>query len=255
MPNASVSYQPGSSLVHDLHPVTKVLLVGCFILGAYLAPIAVLGGFLLLLFLASTIAGVNRAAIKAAIPILVPLGVSLTVIQGVLTAKTDVALLKLGPVTLWRAGVIEAVSFFGILSVFVLAGLIFILTTHPKRLMVGLIEKGVPRKIGYVFVASLQLVPELQRRANNILDAQRSRGLDTGGSIRNRIQALVALLSPLLIGALISTQTRALALDARGFAMKGKQTSIYSPTVSITDHAFRLFGVTAVIVLGVLRFI
>jgi energy-coupling factor transport system permease protein len=235
--------------------VTKVLLVGCFILGAYLAPLAVVGGFLVLLLLAALVAGVSRAAIKAAIPILVPLGVSLTVIQGILTAETDVALFELGPVTLWRAGVVEAVSFFGILSVFVLAGLIFILTTHPKRLMVGLVEKGVPRKIGYVFVASLQLVPELQRRASNILEAQQSRGLDTGGSIRNRIQALVALLSPLLIGALISTQTRSLALDARGFAMKGPQTSIYSPTVSVTDHGFRFLGVSAVVVLVVLKFI
>lgn len=255
MTDEFVAYQAGDSVVHRLHPVTKVVLVVCFILGAYLAPMLVLLSILAVLTVTALVAGVGRIIRRAAVPILVPLAVGLLVIHGLFTKGTGVMLVNIGPVTLWRAGVLYAASFFGILAAFVLAGLVFVTTTHPKKLMVGLTEKGVPRKLGYVFVASLQLVPDLQRRAGRIIDAQQSRGLDTGGSVRNRIQALVALLSPLLIGALISTQTRALALEARGFSIEGPRSSLYTLVESPTDHALRVAGIVGVVILASWKFV
>lgn len=246
MSNELIAYRPGDDVVHRLHPVTKVVLVACCILGAYLAPPTVLVALLAVLAVTAAVAGVGNVVGRAAVPILVPLGVGLVVIHGLFTRGAGTALLTVGPVTLWRAGVLYAASFFGILAAFVLAGLVFVTTTHPKKLMVALTEKGVPRKLGYVFVASLQLVPDLQRRAGRIVDAQQSRGLDTGGSFRDRVRALVALLSPLLIGALISTQTRSLALEARGFSIDGPRSSLYTLVESPLDHALR-----AVAVLGV----
>ncbi|WP_101297103.1 energy-coupling factor transporter transmembrane component T [Halegenticoccus soli] len=250
-----VAYHPDDSVVHRLHPVTKVVLLVCCILGAYLAPVPVLLALLAALAGAASLAGVGRAVGRAAVPILVPLGVGLLVIHGLFTKGAGVALLAVGPVTLWREGVLYAVSFFGVLTAFVLAGLLFVTTTHPKKLMVSLTEKGVPRKLGYVFVASLQLVPDLQRRAGRILDAQRSRGLDTSGSPRNRILALVALLTPLLIGALISTRTRSLALEARGFSIEGPRSSLYSLVESPLDHALRVAAVLGVVALVAWRLV
>lgn len=253
MSGALVQYHPGDSPLHRLHPVTKVVLLLCGIVGAYLAPPVVLVGLLAGLVGATLVAGVGRPVLRSGIPILVPLGIGLLVIHGLFTRGDAGALVRLGPATLWRAGVEHATWFFGVLSTFVIAGLTFITTTHPKKLMVGLTDKGVPRKFGYVFVASLQLVPDLQRRAGRILDAQRSRGLQTGGSLRNRLHALIALLSPLLIGALISTQTRSLALEARGFSVEGPRTWLYDLEESTLDHALRAGGVAGVTLLAVWR--
>jgi energy-coupling factor transport system permease protein len=243
-------YQRGDSVVHRLHPVTKVTLLGSCILGAYLAPPAVLAALLGLLVVAAVGAGVATTVGRAAVSILVPLGVGLLAIHGLFRAGSGTVLLSAGPVTLWRDGVGYAVSFLGVLAAFVLAGLVFVTTTHPKKLMTGLTEAGVPRKLGYVFVASLQLVPDLQRRAERIVDAQRSRGLDTGGSIRSRIRGLVSLLSPLLIGALIATQTRSLALEARGFSLDGPRSSLYALSPTPLDWALRVAGLLTVVVLA-----
>jgi len=258
-----VSYRPGEGPIHSLHPITKVVLVVSVIAGAYLAPTPVVVALLAALVAATAADGVLGAVWRPAVTILLPLGAGLVVIHGLFTRGEGAALAAVGPwtlggatvgpVTLWRAGVEFALATFLVLAAFVLAGLLFVTTTHPKRLMVGLIEAGVPRKLGYVFVASLQLVPELQRRARNILDAQRSRGLDTGGSPRERIRALVALFGPLLIGTLVSTQTRSLALEARGFSMEGPRTSLYDLPETTVDHALRLGGVIAVAGLGAWR--
>lgn len=250
-----VTYQPGDGPVHSLHPITKLVLVACLVVSGYLAPTGVVVGLLALLLGALVADGVVEAIWRTALTILLPLGVGLVVIHGLFTRGDGTAVATFGPITLWRAGVLFALSTFLVLTVFVLAGLLFVTTTHPKRLMVGLTDKGVPRKLGYVFVASLQLVPDLQRRARAILDAQRSRGLDTGGSPADRFRALVALLSPLLIGTLVSTQTRSLALEARGFSIDGPRTSLYALSETMVDHTVRICGVLLVIGLGAWRFL
>lgn len=250
MSSTSVEYRPGDSPLHRLHPVTKTVLLGCVLGWAYLVPppgvVLVLG---VLTGTAAT-AGVARPVLRSALSVLVPLGVGLVVIHGLFTRGDGTALASLGPVTLWRAGAARAAAVFAVLAAFVIAGLTFVTTTHPRKLMAGLVEKGLPRRAGYAFVASLQLVPELRRRADRVLDAQRSRGLDTSGSLRARVRALMALLSPLLVGALISTQTRSLALDARGFSMPGPRTSLHALTESVLDRALRVGGVASVVALA-----
>lgn len=244
-----ITYRPSDTPIHRLHPLTKFLLVGCSVLGAYLAPVPVLAALLAAVFTAAIVAGVVSDVCWAAIPILAPLGAGLLVVHGLFTRAGGTPLIRLGPVTVWREGVVHAVTFFGVLAAFVLVGLVFVTTTHPKKLMVGLTSVGLPRKLGYVFVASLQLVPDLQCRARRIVDAQRSRGLDTGGSVRKRLRALIALLSPLLIGALISAQTRSLALEARGFSINGPRSSVYDLTTTPVDHILRLAGLGFVVAL------
>jgi energy-coupling factor transport system permease protein len=57
----------------------------------------------------------------------------------------------------------------------------------------------------------------------------------------------VSLLGPLLIGALVSTQTRSLALEARGFSLDGPRTSLYTLSPSRLDWALRAGGVVGVV--------
>jgi len=254
MSDGPVSYQDEDSFVHGLHPVTKVVLVGCFIVCSYLATVEIRLLLLGILVVGAAMAGVLRSVVRAGVPVLVPLLLGLLLIHGIVTEGDGQALVTLGPVTIWQDGVQSGAGFFGILAVFVVAGLTFVTVTHPKKLSVSLYRKGVPYKFGYVFITALQLVPDLQRRASNILDSQRSRGLSTGGSFRNRIRALVALLSPLIISALISTQTRSLALEARGFSIEGPRSSLYAPTESATDHVLRVAGVVGVLALAGWRF-
>ena len=77
-------------------------------------------------------------------------------------------------------------------------------------------------------IASLEAVPDARRRAEDVLDAQRCRGVAVGKGtgVRGRLRALPALAGPLIVGLVIESEERALALDARAFDARGKRTAL-----------------------------
>ena len=127
-------------------------------------------------------------------------------------------------------------------------------TTHPKALVTALVERGVSHKIGYSYLAGVELIRDMRRRAREILDAQRSRGFDTEGSLLRRAHTLLALLKPLLVGALVSVETRSLALESRGFSLPGRRTSTVPLTDSPLDAAIRWLALLATL-LGVVSMV
>ena len=59
---------------------------------------------------------------------------------------------------------------------------------------------------------------------HTITDAQRSRGMETEGNLLVRIKAFLPLISPVVMSALTATRRRAIALEVRGFGVKGTKT-------------------------------
>ena len=107
--------------------------------------------------------------------------------------------------------------------VMVSAFTIFLLTTHPSELMSDLTRRGLPGQFAYVIISTLQILPQIQAKAQTIISAQRSRGLDTEGSFFKRAGALVPLVGPLVFGSLVEVEERAIAIEARGFTSKISQ--------------------------------
>jgi energy-coupling factor transport system permease protein len=96
----------------------------------------------------------------------------------------------------------------------------------PRRLTSALAQRGLPSWAAYVIVAALEAVPLARRRAAEVLEAQRCRGLRVGGGLRGRLRALVPLAGPLIVSLVSETEERALALDARGFVPGRRRTSM-----------------------------
>jgi len=94
---------------------------------------------------------------------------------------------------------------------------IFLLTTHPSEMMSDLTHRGIPPQFAYVVISALQILPQMQAKAQTIISAQRSRGLETEGSYLKRIGVLVPLVGPLVFGSLVEVEERAIAIEARGF--------------------------------------
>jgi energy-coupling factor transport system permease protein len=67
-------------------------------------------------------------------------------------------------------------------------------------------------------------VPRLGERAREIVEAQRSRGLNTEGGFRARVRGILPVAGPLVLSALTEVEHRAMALEARAFAAPGKRT-------------------------------
>ena len=253
--NSVVGYQSGDSFLHRLNPVTKlVLTVGitviAFVLPGYRGPLVLLAGVVVV----AIAAGIGPSVLRVGVVIGTPLAVILLVVQGLFYPGNATPLASIGGVpglgtlTVWREGVLFALGILFQLLVAIIAMLSTIATSHPRKLTVALIEKGMPRKLAYVFMSALQFVPRIRGRTQGIIDAQQARGLDTRGSVRRRVRALVDLLSPLLISELIAAQTRGLALEARGFDRSDPQTILYTVPDGTIDRVLRWGTLVAVVV-------
>jgi energy-coupling factor transport system permease protein len=220
-------YRLGASALHRLHPLTKLAAAALIVVAAYtvpglLTPLALYGLVLLFAF----VGGGARPFLRTSLRALLPLTLSLFIIQGLLFPPADATPLPLGPFTLRREGLEFALLTSTRLLAFVSALLLLFQTTHPADLIHALTERGLPRSLGYVLLVSFQLLPYMQRRAEAIIEAQRSRGLETQGNPLRTARGLVPLAGPLVIGALSEVEERAIAIELRAFQAAGPKTTL-----------------------------
>jgi len=126
-----------------------------------------------------------------------------------------------GAVTWWsinlEAGTIAALKLLALTTVF----FTFFSTTLPEDLGNALIEWGLPYTVAFVLSTSLQFVPVISRKAKNVLDAQRTRGIpvEPGWSAMRHYPAFFI---PLLIQSFQLAEELAEAMESRGFGRPGR---------------------------------
>jgi len=125
---------------------------------------------------------------------------------------------------------------------------IFLLTTHPSELMSDLTRRGLPPQFAYVIISTIQIIPQMQAKAQTIIAAQRSRGLDTESSFVKRVGSLVPLVGPLVFGSLVEVEERAIAIEARGFTSTGAKTSLHEIRDTNFDRTLRWILIAMVII-------
>ena len=139
-------------------------------------------------------------------------------------------LVRLGPITATAEGVGFALEI--LVRIMAISGAItlFYLTTRPQDLVVDLERRGVSARVAFVANASVQTVPAMVERAQQIAAAQRARGLDTEGSLLRRIRGIVPIVGPVILGSISEVEERTLALEARGFTRPGRRTLLWWPS-------------------------
>ncbi len=219
-------YSPGDSPLHRLHPLTKLVATVLIVVAAYTLPglLSPFTLFFVVLLLAYT-GGIMGSFLRPVLLGLLPIVISLFVIQGILFPPPGATPLPIGPITLTREGLALAFLISTRLLTFTSAILLLLRTTHPADLVFALTERGLPRSIGYILLVTLQIAPDMISRATAILEAQRSRGLETQGGLR-RVRALVPLVGPLVVGALVDVEERAMAIESRAYTASGPKTSL-----------------------------
>jgi energy-coupling factor transport system permease protein len=110
-----------------------------------------------------------------------------------------------------------------------------------------------PQQIAYIILTSLQIIPRFQSKAQTILDAQRSRGLETEGTLIHRLRMIVPLISPLIMSSIIELDERAIALEARAFSRTEPKTSLITLEDSRFQSALRWLLFMAMIGIIILR--
>lgn len=251
-------YVDRASRVHALNPVTKLMagfaliIVGFSIPDPWWVPVAL---FLGAIFPAALVGGVHQPFGRMLIRFLLPFVIMLFLVQSAFFPGGVDVLFSIGPLGIEREGVTFAAQTAARLLVLVGVFSVLLLTTHPGRLMAALVQRGMSPKISYAVSATLQIIPDFQRRADAIIQAQRARGLSTEGSRRRRIRALVPLVAPLLLGAFNQVGDRAVALEARAFTVAGPKTNLVVIPDSRTQRIVRWALVVLAIAVVALRWV
>lgn len=236
--------------LHLLHPLTKLTLSFALVVIALAArwawtPLA------LFLFVIIPLAAWGRFTfqlLRTTFVIILPFAISLGLIQGLFYPGAANMALQLGPMALKSEGLLFAFVTATRILVFAGAALLVLYSTHPADLALALVQRGAPPGLAYVIVTAVQLLPETQARAGAIVDAQRSRGLETEGSLLTRLRAFLPLVGPLVYSTLENVQERALALESRAFRSPVRKTSWRELSDSRLQHLVRtiLFAITIV---------
>jgi energy-coupling factor transport system permease protein len=103
------------------------------------------------------------------------------------------------------------------LDLMLLDGLLLLSTTTIEEFTLALEHLGLPGSAGFALTLAFRWVPSLIGAAGQIVQAQRSRGLDlVAGSFLARVRRYPALLIPLIGHTLRQTRLLAMALEAKG---------------------------------------
>lgn len=108
-----------------------------------------------------------------------------------------------------------------------------------KHLTAVLEERGMSPAATYVLLSTANIIPQMSKKMSAILDAQRSRGIETDSSLLVRAKAFFPSVGPLLLNALVSAEERAITLEARVFSAPCRKTKLREIADTPRDKALR----------------
>lgn len=226
-----------NTMIEKINPNTKILAVFSLGFGTLIFPNMYLGLFVLVfLIIVAGIAKVGKAFARVMLGFGIPASVMLLFIQGLYNPDNATVIADFGFAQLGLEGVLYALKI--VITLLVFLGAFFILnqTTYTGNLVAALTEIGLPAKAGYLVLASLNVVPQMQRRMAVIQQAQEARGVEIQGGLWRRMKAYFPLLGPVVMSSLVNAQERGVTLETRGFGIKGcKPTSYVEVTKSRID--------------------
>lgn len=247
-------YIDRDSFLHRLNPLTKLTLVFMLVILSFLGlsfwlPTII---FLFVIIPLSFLGKISREFFSATVKLLLPVVGFLFVMQAFFhpDGSTEIFSIWIFDVTIesLRFAYLTASRILTMVASF----LILLLTTHPSDLMSDLTRRGVSGNLSYVITSTLQIIPQMQVKAGTIIDAQKSRGLETSGNVINRVRALVPLVGPLVFGSLVEVEERAIAIEARAFTSPLKKTSLREiPDRSGERVARWLFLAVVIVAIGI----
>src|SRR4030081_1195396 len=247
----SVYVERPSFIHHGLDPRTKLAALGAiFVLALAFHHTAVLGAFVLLVLLAGRLAQVgwrSMAPFLAGSVWFIVLGV----VIWPLYVHGGPNLFTIVGQTIPLNGLLCGLAMGLRVALMVTAAGVWMMTTSPTKLTVGLLHLGLPYKAGVAMTAAIRFVALLNAERATIAEAQQARALALGrGHPFSRALKSVAIIGPLFIRAIDVAQGLALAMDARGFAARDSRTSIVELRLTRADR-FIMYSLLAASILAV----
>ncbi len=134
---------------------------------------------------------------------------------------------------------------------------VFFLTTTPDELEHVMRWMKIPSDFVMIFVIAVRFVPVILLDSIQIMDAQRSRGLELDkGNFIQRIRNTIPVLVPLIAASLNRSLDLAEAMDSRAYGAYPRPTSLYIMKLSLSDWlVFSLIAIGAAFGLYIALFV
>ena len=219
-----------------MHPFTKL----CYIFTAIVASLVAGKLWAFAAFIGiSLVMLISGKIIRKVFPLIAfsfTILITIFLIHGLFNHENATLLFAAGPLKFYQEGMLYALRISLNVLNMLLAFAVFVLTTRPVELVEDLERIGFSPKTGYVVSSVFQIVPQMSGTMNTIMDAQRSRGLETEGSLLTRAKSFLPLISPVVMSSLINTRERAIALEIRGFEAGQKKTYLREDKMKNSDR-------------------
>ena len=241
-------FVPAKSFLHSLNPLTKLTLVFAMIALAFFSLQWIAPALILPVFFMGFIGKVQKQYLNVFTKLILPAIGFMFIMQSAFLPDGETILFSFGRFDVSLETVSTAFLTVSRIFVMVSSFTLLLLTTHPSELMSDLTRRGLPPQFAYVIISTLQILPQMQAKAQTIIAAQRSRGLDTQSSFLKRVGSLVPLVGPLVFCSLVEVEERAIAIEARGFSSTHVKTSLHDIPDTGMDKVIRWFLVALVII-------
>lgn len=250
MSRARLTFRPGSSVLHQLHPLSKICWLVFFTVFVFIATswwwVVGLLGLILVVFVWL---GLSFGEVPGMRLFLVT-SIFLALLQIVFTDQGNI-IQRFGPLTITDEGLSNGIFIGARFLCVIFLSLIFVLTTSPNDLAYGLMQVGLPYRYGFALVTALRFVPIFEKEAQTIYQAQLMRGVRYDrGSIRRIITLARQFTLPLLVSALRKVDALAVSMEGRSFGRYAKR-NYYRP-IRATRMDWISTAVLVVLILAVI---
>ncbi|MGB9719452.1 MAG: energy-coupling factor transporter transmembrane component T family protein [Candidatus Anstonellales archaeon] len=238
------SFVEKETVIHRTHPAVKVvwLLFAFALFFVAKTPLVPLVFFLFMVVFAfaGKVAGIF---FKSLLVFILPIGISLLIMHAYFAPLGGEETVEIFSVKLYVQGIVFSSLMLSKICALVSSFFLFIFTTNPVKLSSAFAEFGMPYKLGFFLNAGLQIIPLMYIKANKVLEAQMARGLRVKGSLEDRFKAYIPLLGPVIIGSVVETFERAIALEVRGLSIEGKKTHYHVVNFRMVDKIVLVLSV------------
>ena len=215
---------PGNTVVHNLDPRTKLILMIAYITALFIAK-----GYPAYIFMFVVL--VTCLAVSKIKPIAVLRGlrpifiiICITVVLNIFFIRGETVLFQYRAIVITQEGILTAVYMASRLMMLIVSTFLLTYTTSPITLTDGLERMLSPLKkiklpvheFAMMMSIALRMIPTLIEETDKIMSAQKSRGADfeTGGLVK-RAKAILPLIIPLFISAFRRADELATAMESR----------------------------------------
>jgi len=222
-------FRRGNSAYHRLDPRVKLLIsVLMFATTLLVKSLYELAGVLLFMVAVAAIATVLRRVARTMM-FTATFSVIIFVLNFVFTGNLDTSLLY-------------AARFVAI----VVSTSLFFITTSPDELEQVMKTFRLPRDVVFAFVTAVRFIPVMFLDTIQIMDAQKSRGLELEkGNVLRRVRNMVPILIPLVVNSVVRSGELAEAMESRAYGAVPRPTSLMEYRTRLRD---RVTAIAAVVV-------